>query len=98
MGESWRDEYEDDNFREELEALLEQLHPLYQQLHTYVRKRLMDKYGKDHFPASGHIPAHILGELLMLVLLVVEVVVVVVVVVVLVLVLLLLLLFNTQGS
>ena len=94
MGESWRDVYEDDNFREELEALLEQLHPLYQQLHTYVRKRLMDKYGKDHFPASGHIPAHILGELLMLVLLVV----VVVVVEMLVLVLLLLLLFNTQGS
>ena len=94
MGESWRDVYEDGNFREELEALLEQLHPLYQQLHTYVRKRLMDKYGKDHFPASGHIPAHILGELLMLVLLVV----VVVVVEMLVLVLLLLLLFNTQGS
>ena len=68
MGESWRDAYEDDNFREELEALLEQLRPLYQQLHTYVRRRLMDEYGEVHFPASGHIPAHILGEVLTVIL------------------------------
>ncbi|KAK7092762.1 uncharacterized protein [Littorina saxatilis] len=63
MGERWRDTYEDKNFRGELEALLEQLRPLYQQLHTYVRHRLMKQYGDDKFPKSGHIPAHILGNM-----------------------------------
>nr|KAG5696164.1 hypothetical protein BaRGS_026523 [Batillaria attramentaria] len=62
-GDAWRSYYEDDTFQEELQALLNQLHPVYQQLHTYVRKRLMDFYGEDKFPSTGHIPAHILGNM-----------------------------------
>ena len=60
-GEQWRAPYEDENFQQELWALLEELQPLYQQLHAYVRGKLQDHYGKDKFPHSGHIPAHILG-------------------------------------
>ncbi|XP_076456252.1 uncharacterized protein LOC143290570 isoform X2 [Babylonia areolata] len=63
MGQYWRKVYHDDNFQEELEALLEQLLPLYQQLHTYVRKRLKDVYGEENFPVTGHIPAHLLGNM-----------------------------------
>ena len=61
MGERWRSWYEDENFKQELQDLLQQLLPLYQQLHTYVRKRLMNIYPADIFPESGHIPAHLLG-------------------------------------
>ncbi|KAL8561905.1 hypothetical protein ACOMHN_046695 [Nucella lapillus] len=63
MGEYWRGAYKDKHFQAELEALLEQLLPLYQQLHAYVRKRLKAVYGEDKFPSSGHIPAHILGNM-----------------------------------
>lgn len=41
--------------------MLEQLKPLYQELHTYVRKQLRKQYGTELFPVSGQIPAHLLG-------------------------------------
>ncbi|XP_069120840.1 angiotensin-converting enzyme-like [Argopecten irradians] len=47
-----------------LEALWEQVKPLYQELHGYVRKRLRSLYGAERFPASGHIPAHVLGDMM----------------------------------
>jgi peptidyl-dipeptidase A len=53
--------YDTETFQTDLEHLLEQLKPLYQNLHTYVRRKLMDIYGEDKFPDSGHIPAHLLG-------------------------------------
>ena len=61
-GEYWRSSYESPTFQQDLEHLLDQLKPLYEQLHTYVRRKLQKKYGKDKFPASGHIPAHLLGK------------------------------------
>jgi hypothetical protein len=42
--------------------LLEELKPLYQELHTYVRRQLRQLYGEEKFPQTGHIPAHILGN------------------------------------
>ncbi|XP_025083196.1 angiotensin-converting enzyme-like isoform X2 [Pomacea canaliculata] len=63
MGEYWRSLYADDNFQSELETLLHQLQPLYQQLHAYVRNRLLKFYGDKYFPATGHIPAHLLGDM-----------------------------------
>ncbi len=62
-GAYWRSWYESTSFRADLEKLLVQLKPLYQQLHAYVRRKLMNTYGKDIFPSTGHIPAHLLGEL-----------------------------------
>ncbi|ESO94196.1 hypothetical protein LOTGIDRAFT_215685 [Lottia gigantea] len=61
--EAWISNYETENFKEDLQELLEQLKPLYQQLHTYVRGKLIEKYGKEHFPSSGHIPAHLMGNM-----------------------------------
>jgi peptidyl-dipeptidase A len=59
--DSWISSYESDTFEEDLVGLLDQLQPLYNELHTYVRSKLQEKY-KDHpFPATGHIPAHLLG-------------------------------------
>jgi len=62
-GEYWRSWYETDNFKETIEQLWQQVKPLYQQLHAYVKRKLKDAYPqqRDLFPASGHIPAHITG-------------------------------------
>nr|XP_034299426.1 uncharacterized protein LOC117680950 isoform X1 [Crassostrea gigas] len=62
-GDYWRVAYESETFREDLEQLLEKLKPLYQELHTYVRKKLRNLYGDKNFPNSGHIPAHLLGNM-----------------------------------
>ncbi|KAG0692757.1 Angiotensin-converting enzyme [Chionoecetes opilio] len=61
-GEYWRSEYEVDNFSEQLEVLWERLQPLYQQLHAYVRARLVQRYGEEVVPKNGPIPAHLLGN------------------------------------
>jgi len=60
-GDYWRSHYDSPTFEDDLEDLLVQLQPLYQNLHTYVRGKLRKLYGEDKFPASGHIPAHLLG-------------------------------------
>ncbi|XP_062593837.1 angiotensin-converting enzyme-like [Saccostrea cucullata] len=63
MGEYLRDWYESSTFQRDLQDLLRQLQPLYSQLHAYVRARLQEQYPQQRFPKSGHIPAHILGNM-----------------------------------
>uniref|UniRef100_A0A0B7ANC9 Angiotensin-converting enzyme n=1 Tax=Arion vulgaris TaxID=1028688 RepID=A0A0B7ANC9_9EUPU len=62
-GEEWRSGYESDTFIDDVRDLFDQVAPLYEQLHAYVRRRLRQVYGESRFPKSGHIPAHILGDL-----------------------------------
>jgi peptidyl-dipeptidase A len=52
-----------DDFARELDRLWEQVRPLYVSLHAYVRARLREKYGASVVPASGPIPAHLLGNI-----------------------------------
>ena len=63
-GAMWRSQYDmdPDAFARELDRLWEQVRPLYLSLHAYVRTRLREKYG-DAVPASGPIPAHLLGNM-----------------------------------
>jgi peptidyl-dipeptidase A len=63
-GAMWRAKYDmaPDAFAAELDLLWEQVRPLYLSLHAYVRARLRQKYG-DAVPASGPIPAHLLGNM-----------------------------------
>jgi peptidyl-dipeptidase A len=63
-GAMWRAKYDmpPDDFAKELDRLWEQVKPLYMSLHAYVRSRLREKYG-DLVPASGPIPAHLLGNM-----------------------------------
>jgi peptidyl-dipeptidase A len=63
-GAMWRSKYDmpPDDFSKELDRLWEQVRPLYVSLHAYVRSRLREKYG-DIVPASGPIPAHLLGNM-----------------------------------
>jgi len=64
-GAMWRSKYDmpADDFAKELDRLWEQVRPLYTSLHTYVRWKLREKYGADVVPASGAIPAHLLGNI-----------------------------------
>ncbi len=63
-GAMWRSNYDmpPDEFAKEMERLWIQVKPLYDSLHTYVRAKLRQKYG-DVVPASGPIPAHLLGNM-----------------------------------
>ncbi|XP_055868870.1 angiotensin-converting enzyme-like [Biomphalaria glabrata] len=62
-GEYWRSWYDSPTFEEDMDNLYVQIRPLYEQLHAYVRRKLQQKYSQHKFPASGHIPAHILGNM-----------------------------------
>ncbi len=63
-GAMWRSKYDmtPEAFAAELDRLWEQVRPLYVSLHAYVRWKLREKYG-DAVPASGPIPAHLLGNM-----------------------------------
>jgi peptidyl-dipeptidase A len=63
-GALWRAGYDmtPEQFSAEIERLWQQVRPLYISLHTYVRARLVQKYGPQVVPPDGPIPAHLLGN------------------------------------
>jgi len=65
MGELWRAGYDmsPEAFEADTERLWNQVKPLYEKLHCYVRGRLRDVYGKDKITDKGPIPAHLLGNM-----------------------------------
>lgn len=63
-GEQMRSQYEEQSFQESLQEVYNQLQPLYKQLFTYVRRKLVQKYGEQNVRPDGPIPAHLLGDLL----------------------------------
>jgi peptidyl-dipeptidase A len=64
-GELWRAGYDMSpaEFSTELEHAWTQLEPLYKELHTYVRTRLIQKYGKAADQPDGLIPAQLMGNM-----------------------------------
>jgi len=64
-GVMWRGKYDmpADDFGKELDRLWGQAKPLYDALHCYVRGKLRSHYGPDAVPATGPIPAHLLGNM-----------------------------------
>jgi peptidyl-dipeptidase A len=64
-GELWRAGYDmtPAEFSAEMERAWMQLEPLYRELHTYVRARLIQKYGKAADRTDGMIPAQLLGNM-----------------------------------
>jgi peptidyl-dipeptidase A len=65
FGAMWRSNYDmpPEDFAREADRLWEQVKPLYLSLHAYVRRRLRERYGAGVVPASGPLPAHLLGNL-----------------------------------
>uniref|UniRef100_T1H067 Angiotensin-converting enzyme n=1 Tax=Megaselia scalaris TaxID=36166 RepID=T1H067_MEGSC len=62
-GEYWYSAFESYNFREDLERVWEEIKPLYEGLHAYVRRKLREYYGPDKINRNAPIPAHILGDM-----------------------------------
>ncbi|RUS68972.1 hypothetical protein EGW08_023264, partial [Elysia chlorotica] len=63
LGAYWRSAYDTPTFEQDIAALWEQVLPLYQHLHSYVRRKLQQAYPNYTFPPGGHIPAHLLGDM-----------------------------------
>ncbi|XP_037079985.1 angiotensin-converting enzyme-like isoform X2 [Pollicipes pollicipes] len=61
--EMWLNAYDTPDFRSQIARLWDQLTPLYEQLHAYVRGRLRKHYGEDVVSKDGLIPAHLLGNM-----------------------------------
>ncbi|GJQ76283.1 hypothetical protein Trydic_g14330, partial [Trypoxylus dichotomus] len=62
-GDMWRSRYETENFTQNLDELWSQVEPLYDELHTYVRNKLQERYGVKIDTSDGYIPANILGNM-----------------------------------
>jgi len=64
-GHMWRSGYDmaPEAFEAEIERLWQQVRPLYQDLHCYVRRQLGKTYGAKVVTPTGPIPAHLLGNI-----------------------------------
>ena len=63
IGVSWRyDVLKDDKIGVIVETLWKKVKPLYEELHAYVRRKLMEKYPGRGISGTGPIPAHLLGK------------------------------------
>jgi peptidyl-dipeptidase A len=65
VGALWRSGYDmtPDELEADVERMWQDVKPLYDRLHCYVRGRLQKKYGADVVPSGKPIPAHLLGNL-----------------------------------
>jgi peptidyl-dipeptidase A len=65
LGILWRSSYDlpPNEFEAELDRLWDEIRPLYQALHAYVRARLSAHYGPEVVPPDGPLPAHLLGNM-----------------------------------
>ncbi|XP_069761237.1 angiotensin-converting enzyme isoform X3 [Narcine bancroftii] len=62
-GAFWRSLYDSTTFESNLENIYNELKPLYHNLHAYVRRALLKKYGSKYINLKGPIPAHLLGNM-----------------------------------
>lgn len=64
MGAMWRSNYDmtPEQFSAEVERLWNQVRPLYESLHAYVRTQLVKQYGPSAVDANGMIRADLLGN------------------------------------
>lgn len=62
-GEMWREKYEDENLVETVDKLWQDIEPLYDELHKYVRHKLGKLYGSKLNKDDPMIPAHLLGNM-----------------------------------
>ncbi|XP_061596730.1 angiotensin-converting enzyme 2 [Cololabis saira] len=54
--------YTREQLMQDVRSIYKQILPLYKELHTYVRSRLMEKY-PGHIDPQGPLPAHLLGDM-----------------------------------
>jgi peptidyl-dipeptidase A len=61
--EYWMFPYESVSFKSDIEQVWADILPLYELLHSYVRKKLRDFYGPDKISKNAPLPEHILGNM-----------------------------------
>lgn len=61
--EYWNFPFETPDFDEQLEEVWNEIRPLYELLHAYVRRRLREFYGPEKVSRRVPLPAHILGNM-----------------------------------
>ncbi|KAL1766044.1 angiotensin-converting enzyme 2 [Sigmodon hispidus] len=71
-GDYWRSDYETEGadgysytgnqLKEDVERTFKEIKPLYEHLHAYVRRKLMDVY-PSYISPTGGLPAHLLGDM-----------------------------------
>jgi Angiotensin-converting enzyme len=62
-GEMWRAKYEDKELISKVDKLWEEVQPLYNELHRYMKNQLEGLYGDKMKKGSEFIPAHLLGNM-----------------------------------
>jgi peptidyl-dipeptidase A len=64
-GAMWRAGYDmpPDSFVAVVDKLWEEVRPLYVELHAYVRRRLVERYGAARVPPGGMLPVQLLGNM-----------------------------------
>lgn len=60
--EAWLYEYEDSTIERQLDNIFEEIRPLYEEIHAYVRHKMREKFG-DLVSEKGLIPMHLLGNM-----------------------------------
>ncbi|GLH09205.1 Angiotensin-converting enzyme [Gryllus bimaculatus] len=64
FAEYWMYPYESDaGLRFDVQEAWDEVRPLYEQLHAYVRRKLRDLYGPDKISRQAPLPEHILGNM-----------------------------------
>jgi peptidyl-dipeptidase A len=65
LSDVWTSKYDmpSSQYEKAIDGLWDQVRPLYEQLHCYMRGQLNRKYGDSVAPATGAIPAHLLGNM-----------------------------------
>ncbi|EEC00439.1 angiotensin-I converting enzyme, putative, partial [Ixodes scapularis] len=59
----WLANYEMDNITDVVDAVWQEVEPLYKKLHAFVRMKLKTLYADHQLPKDGTIPAHLLGNM-----------------------------------
>lgn len=61
-GDQMRESFEDEYFQQNIAEVMSAITPLYKNLFTYVRTRLIERYG-DRIREDGPLPAHVFGNM-----------------------------------
>lgn len=57
----WMFPYESIDFERDIEDAWDSVKPLYEELHTYVRRKLRELYGPEKINSAAPLPSHVLG-------------------------------------
>lgn len=62
-GDQMKELFEDEYFQQNIAEVMSAITPLYKNLFTYVRLKLIERYGEDKIRKDGPLPAHIFGNI-----------------------------------